>query len=114
VELDPGRLKDLEVFSQQELEEIGRGSIDAISDQLEEIDRALAQQQLMAAGDAAHQARNEALLVGARELGQALQSLEAAARSGRAAEVRKAAVAARALWPQTREAIARATYRATG
>jgi hypothetical protein len=105
---------DLEVFSREELEEIGRGSVDAISGQLEGIDRALAQRDLMVAGDAAHQARNEALLVGARELGEALQSVEAAARGGRTAEVREAAAAARALWPETREAIARATYGATG
>ena len=62
----------------------------------------------------AHRARNETLLIGARELGEALLSVEVAARAGRASDVREAAAEARVLWPATREAIVRATYDATG
>jgi uncharacterized protein involved in propanediol utilization len=111
VQLDAGRLKDLQIFSQSELEEIGRRAIDAISQQLAALDGAVAEQNLTVAGEAAHRARNETLLVGARELGEAFQSVEDAVRAGHPSEVGNAAAAARALWPPTREAIARATER---
>jgi HPt (histidine-containing phosphotransfer) domain-containing protein len=114
VQLDAERLRDLQIFSQNELEEIGRRAIDAISQQLEVLERAVAGQDFAAAGEAAHRARNETLLVGARELGETFQSVEDGARAGRESLVGDAVAAARALWPPTRDAIARATYGATG
>jgi HPt (histidine-containing phosphotransfer) domain-containing protein len=114
VQLDAERLRDLQVFNQKELEDIGRRAIDAISQQLDELDRAVGGQDLAAAGEAAHRARNEALLLGARELAEAFQSVEDATRADLGSGAAEAAVAARALWPPTREAIARATYGATG
>ena len=114
MQLDAARLRDLQVFSQNELEEIGRRAIDSISQQLDALDGALAGRDFAAAGEAAHRARNETLLVGARELGEAFQSVEDGARAGRDSVVGEALATARALWPSTREAIARATYGATG
>lgn len=114
MQLDAGRLGDLRIFSKNELEEIGRRSIDAISRELEVLDDAVGRQDLAAAGEAAHRARNETLLVGARELGEAFQSVEDAARAGQAPLIVEAIATARALWPSTRDAIARATYGATG
>jgi HPt (histidine-containing phosphotransfer) domain-containing protein len=113
VQLDAERLRDLEVFSRAELEEIGRRAIDAIASQLDQLDRAMAEPDLEAAADTAHRARNEAQLVGARELGEIFGSLEQYARGGRDHDAHEAAGAARELWPSTREAIARATYGAT-
>jgi HPt (histidine-containing phosphotransfer) domain-containing protein len=114
VQLDGKRLKDLQVFSPNELEAVGRRAIDSLSQQLDALDRAVAGQDLAAAAEVAHRARNETLLVGARELGEELQSIEDAAREGREQRAGEAIAAARALWPATREAIARATHGATG
>jgi HPt (histidine-containing phosphotransfer) domain-containing protein len=111
VQLDAGRLGDLQVFSREELEEIGRRAIDVVSRELDAVDGAVARRDLDAAGEAAHRARNETLLVGARELAEALQVVEQAARAGRESLVGEAVATARALWPSTREAIARATER---
>lgn len=114
MQLDAERLRDLRIFSKNELELIGRRAIDAISQQLDALDHALAGQDLAAARDAAHRARNETLLLGARELGDAFQSVEDAARAGNGSSAREAIAAARALWPSTREAIVLATHGATG
>src|SRR5205807_2485649 len=78
------------------------------------LDRAVADGDLAAAAEAAHRARNETLLVGAGELSEAFQSVEDAARGMRGSSVGEAVASARALWPPTREAIASATYGATG
>jgi HPt (histidine-containing phosphotransfer) domain-containing protein len=114
VQLDGGRLRDLRVFSEAELREIGRGAISALDDQLATLERALAEGDLQVVAEAAHRARNETLLVGARELGETLQSVEDAARAGRTSLVGEGVATARALWPSTREAIARATHGAPG
>jgi HPt (histidine-containing phosphotransfer) domain-containing protein len=111
VQLDTERLRDLEIFSQSELEVIGRRAIDEISRHLNAVDDAVAGQDLTVAGEAAHGARNEALLMGARELAEAFQSVEDAARAGDGSGVGEAVGRARALWPSTREAIALATER---
>lgn len=114
MQLDAGRLRDLQIFTAAEREEIGRRAIDAISQQLDALDRAVAGGDLAAAAEAAHRARNETLLVGAGELSEAFQSVEDAARGMRGSGVGEAVASARALWPPTREAIASATYGATG
>jgi HPt (histidine-containing phosphotransfer) domain-containing protein len=114
VQLDAGRLRDLQVFTEDERRDIGRGAIGALVDQLEGLERALADENLGLVAELAHRARNEALVVGARELGQALESVEDAARAGRRPLAAEAIATARALWPSTREAIARATYGAIG
>ena len=114
MQLDAGRLRDQRIFTATEREEIGRRAIDAISQQLGALERAVAGRDLAAAAEAAHRARNETLLVGARELSEAFQSVEDAAREVSGSGVDEAAAAARAVWPSTREAIVRATYGATG
>lgn len=112
--LDAGRLRDLQVFTEDELRDIGRGAICALVEQLGTLERALAEGNLPAVAEAAHRARNETLLVGARELGEVLTSVEDAARGGQDLPAREAAAAARTLWPATREAIERATQGVTG
>lgn len=112
--LDAGRLRDLQVFTEDELRDIGRGAIRALVEQLGTLERALAEGDLDVVAQAAHRARNETLLVGARELGEALTSVEDAARGGQGLVAQEAAAAARSLWPSTREAIERATQGVTG
>jgi HPt (histidine-containing phosphotransfer) domain-containing protein len=114
VQLDAERLQDLQVFNEAELREIGLRAIRAISEQLLELDRELAREDLRAAGEAAHRARNEALLVGARELAAALGVVEESARAGRGSVASEAAATAQEVWPSTRDAIRRATHSDTG
>jgi hypothetical protein len=106
MDLDPGRLSDLRVFSRVELEQISADTIAAIAAQLDALERAFSAGDLTAAAEAAHQARNETLAIGAREMSDVFGSLERAANEGRAAPARAASGQAREIWPQTRAAIA--------
>ena len=108
MKLDAGRTRELRVFTPAELREIGVATIRALSDLLDELDIALAGPDLAAAANVAHRARNEALLVGAREMCDAFDQLERAARDIQVAHTRasEAAASARRLWPETRSAIA--------
>jgi hypothetical protein len=107
VALDTERLAQLRVFSDAELRQITADVIEAVTAQLQGLHEALASRDLRTAADAAHRGRNEALLVGARELCEAFSSLEQAARGGDSSQAEKAAQAAGELWPATRKAIAR-------
>lgn len=105
VALDAERLAQLRVFEKREQREIAGGAVEAIAQQLERIDAALADDHDSSAAAAAHAARNEALLMGALELCDAFERLEHAARRGDRASVVAAVGDAHATWPPTREAI---------
>jgi HPt (histidine-containing phosphotransfer) domain-containing protein len=102
MKLDADRLG---VFSSAELRQIALGAIEAIEEQLGAIERALGDEDLVVAREAAHRARNEALLFGAHELSEAIGAIEQAAQERQLAVARDATVGARALWPPTRAAI---------
>jgi hypothetical protein len=106
MELDAARLSELRVFTAEERREISADAIRAIAELLDELDAAIASRQLAVAAEAAHRARNETLLVGARELCDAFTELEHSARHESKARAAQAARRARAVWPQTRAAIA--------
>jgi HPt (histidine-containing phosphotransfer) domain-containing protein len=72
---------------------------------IEEIEAALAAGELDRATLAAHSARNDALMVGAQQLLEALNELEAATRRGDAAGAGGALERVRAVWPPTRDAL---------
>jgi HPt (histidine-containing phosphotransfer) domain-containing protein len=103
--LDADRLAQLRVFSQAELHVIAEGAATAIRDQLERLQGALAREDLTVVADAAHRARNETLLVGARELTHAFADLEQAAREGNSIAAGAAARQVIAGWPQTHDAL---------
>jgi HPt (histidine-containing phosphotransfer) domain-containing protein len=103
--LDADRLAQLRVFSQAELHAIAKSALTVIGDQLKRLEGALARTDLSAAADAAHLARNETLLVGARELTDAFADLEHAAREGNCPGARAAARQVNAIWPATHDAI---------
>ncbi len=103
--LDADRLAQLRVFSDAERHEIAKGAATAISAQLDRLERALSILDLGTAADAAHRARNETLLVGARSLTDAFADLEQAARGGEHELAREAARQVRAIWPAARTAI---------
>lgn len=106
MQLDDGRVRDLSVFTAAELRPICLGVIGAVEEQLDVLARAREAQQLAVAAEAAHRARNEALIVGARELRDAFAALESAARAGEPARAHEAEQLVRELWPETRAAIA--------
>jgi hypothetical protein len=105
--LDADRLAQLRVFSRAELNEIATSAATVIADQLKQLDSALARGDLRTAADAAHRARNETLLVGARELTDGFADVERAARDGNPSRARAAAQRVNAIWPATHDAIDR-------
>jgi hypothetical protein len=106
VALDAERLAQLRVFNEAELRQITADVIDAVGAQFDRLQTAFAGHDLTTAADAAHRARNEALLVGAMELCDAFTEVEEASRSGDGRRASDAARAAQDLWPPTRDAIA--------
>ncbi len=105
VALDAERLAQLGVFSDSEVRDIAAAAIAAIAEQLERIDDALARGDNGSAAEAAHTARNEAMVMGALELGDVFGRLEAAAREEDQSGAGAAAHEAGAAWPATRQAI---------
>lgn len=103
--LDSDRVSQLRVFSEAERRAITKGAASAITRQLERLERALESSDLGTAADAAHHARNETLLVGARQLTEALAEVERAARGGEHEPARDAVQDVKALWPAARAAI---------
>jgi HPt (histidine-containing phosphotransfer) domain-containing protein len=103
--LDDDRLAQLGVFSDAERHAIAKGAASAITDQFDRLEQALATSDLGAVADAAHRARNETLLVGARALTTAFADLERAARDGEQELASAAAQQAKAIWPATHAAI---------
>jgi HPt (histidine-containing phosphotransfer) domain-containing protein len=103
--LDADRLAQLRVFSEPERQAIAKGARAAIADQLDRVERALVASDLATAADAAHRARNETLLVGAKQLTTAFADLEQAARCGEQELARAAAQQVNHIWPATQAAI---------
>ncbi len=103
--LDSDRLAQLRVFNDAERQAIARGAATTITDQLERLEHALAASDLGTVADAAHQARNETLLVGAQQMTSAFADLEQAARAGEPDQARAAAQEVKAIWPATQAAI---------
>jgi hypothetical protein len=103
--LDADRLAQLRVFSDAERQAIAEGASTAITTQLDRVEHALASSDLGTVADAAHRARNETLLVGARQLTTAFADLERAARGGEHELARAAADEVKAVWPATQVAI---------
>jgi hypothetical protein len=105
IALDPSRLADLQMFGADELRKIAGGVIASLEQVQLELTEATAVGDLARAAELAHRGRNEALVIGARELGEALEALEWAARRSEPARVGDALRLLRALWGPTRTAI---------
>lgn len=96
ITLDPGRLADLEVFSQAELREVVADMLATTEELLDQLAAAVAEHDLPRVAQAAHRGRNEALSVGAHELDHAFAGLEAAAEDARSAWAELGAMAGHA------------------
>jgi hypothetical protein len=107
IELDRARLEALALFNQTELREITVGVIRGASDALVAIAAGIETGDLAAVAQAAHRGRNEALVVGARDLDRAFGSIEVAARVGQLHDLLEAAKTIQAVWSRTRVALER-------
>jgi HPt (histidine-containing phosphotransfer) domain-containing protein len=73
---------------------------------IERVETAIAAGELERATQDAHRARNDALMLGAEQLQQALTELEAATRAGDEVGARAALEGLREVWPPTRDELA--------
>jgi HPt (histidine-containing phosphotransfer) domain-containing protein len=109
--LDHNRIAELEGLIGSDLGPILQSLEESISTAIEDADRALGAGEPASAAYAAHRCRNDALLVGALQLQEALATLEAASR-GKELEPACAAMSrVREIWPATRDALTRTASR---
>jgi HPt (histidine-containing phosphotransfer) domain-containing protein len=108
VPLDPQRLAELEGLIGPDLGTILQSLGDSISSAIEDAAGALAAGELAGVAYAAHRCRNDAMMVGALQLQEALADLEAASRRDGLEEARQAMRRVREVWPSTRDELARA------
>jgi len=108
VHLDRERLAQLESVIGAEVGGVLQFLIQSMSSALEEAARALADGELDRTASAAHRFRNDALIIGAKELQSELSELERTAREGRKQPARNAMARVRELWPATVSELERA------
>jgi ATP-dependent protease HslVU (ClpYQ) ATPase subunit len=104
-ELDLSRLEELHDLLQADLSELVTQLTARLCDALNRIDCAFAVDDLRAVADAAHAARNEALMVGARRLLKALDAVEFNARDRHSQAAREAMAGVHVIWPDVRAAL---------
>jgi hypothetical protein len=111
VQLELERLEQIQQVMDTGVPEIVAGMLETMSNAVEQVERAMIELDLAAAAKAAHAARNDALLVGARALLGALTEVEEAARGGDATTTGAALLSLRRVWPSTRDELARVAAR---
>jgi HPt (histidine-containing phosphotransfer) domain-containing protein len=107
-ELDLIRLEELRDLMQADLPQLVTQLADRISEVLIELDSALSRDDLPAVAAAAHSARNDALVLGAKRLLKALEAVELNARDQNSPAAREAQARVQAIWPDVRAAARRA------
>jgi HPt (histidine-containing phosphotransfer) domain-containing protein len=110
--LDLKRIAELGSLIGSDLEGLLGSLALSMADSIEALERALAAGDLGQATQAAHSCRNDALIVGARQVLAALSEVEAASRALRLEEARAAFERVRAAWPATRAELERAVDQA--
>jgi HPt (histidine-containing phosphotransfer) domain-containing protein len=106
-DLDLSRLAELRELLQAEIPELVMQMAIRISDALTRLDAALAADDLPAVADAAHAARNDALMLGTRRLLEALEAVELDARDLESQAAREALARVHLIWPEVRAAMQR-------
>jgi len=104
-ELDLSRLEELQELLQADLPELVTQLTTRLCDALIRIDSALASDDLQAAADTAHAARNDALMLGAGRLLKALEGVELNARDMHSQAAREALACVHLIWPDVRAAL---------
>jgi HPt (histidine-containing phosphotransfer) domain-containing protein len=108
VELELERLAQIQEVMGARLPEILGGIIRTLTAAIEQLEDAIGSGELERAAKAAHAARNDALMIGAKQLLEALTDVETSAREGRAEDASHALSRVRDAWPRTRDELLRA------
>jgi HPt (histidine-containing phosphotransfer) domain-containing protein len=107
VELELERLAQIQEVMGAKLPEIVGGMVATMTTEIDQLEEAMQAGALDRAAKAAHACRNDALMIGARQLLSALTALETAAREGQEELARQQLVALREAWPATRTELMR-------
>jgi HPt (histidine-containing phosphotransfer) domain-containing protein len=100
---DPARIAELHAVMGAEAGAMVASMLTSLSGAIERVEITLAAGELDPAIEAAHAARNDALMLGAGQLQSALTEFEAAARAADESGARAAFDRVRAVWPPTRD-----------
>jgi HPt (histidine-containing phosphotransfer) domain-containing protein len=103
---DPARIAQLQQVLGDEADSMVASMLASLTEAIEHLESAMAGGELEPAIQAAHAARNDALMLGADRLQAALSDLEAAARNADDPRARNALARVRVLWPPTRDELA--------
>jgi HPt (histidine-containing phosphotransfer) domain-containing protein len=107
VELELERLAQIQEVMGTRLPEILGGIVRTLTAAIDQLENAVGSGDLERAAKAAHAARNDALMVGAKQLLVSLTDVETSAREGRAEDASHALAGVRDAWPQTRDELER-------
>jgi HPt (histidine-containing phosphotransfer) domain-containing protein len=112
VPLDLKRIAELGGLIGSDLEVMLDSLMQSMARSIEELEHALAAEDLERATRAAHLCRNDALIVGANQVQEALSQLESDSRDFRLEQARAAFELVREAWPSTRAELERAAREA--
>ena len=104
--IDLQRIGELEHVMGAQAPAIVSSMLDSMTAAIDEVELAMGDGDLDRATGAAHRCRNDALMLGARQLLSALTDLEAATRQGDGAAADAALKQVRLAWPPTRDELA--------
>lgn len=108
-EFDMGRITELQEVMGTDARTIVASMLTSMTSAIDEVETALAAGHLDRVTQAAHQCRNDALMLGARQLQESLTEIEAATRDHDELRAREALTRLRAVWPTTRQQLAEAS-----
>jgi HPt (histidine-containing phosphotransfer) domain-containing protein len=103
---DPSRIAELQDILGADTQAILSSMLTSMTAAIEQLEAGVAAGDLDQAIQAAHRARNDALMLSAARLQAALSELELAARDADEPRTRDALERVRAVWPPTREELA--------
>ena len=110
-EFDLARIAELQQVMGADAATILASMLASMTSAIEEVETALTAGDLNRVTQAAHRCRNDALMLGAKELQEALTAIEAATRDHDESRAREALTQLTAAWPATREQLAEASRR---
>ena len=111
-ELDLARIAELQHVMGADAATIISSMLASMTSAIGEVESALAAGDLDGVTQAAHRCRNDALMLGAKPLLEALTAIETATRNHHEADAREALTRLNAVWPPTRQQLADASQRA--
>jgi HPt (histidine-containing phosphotransfer) domain-containing protein len=108
-EFDLARIAELQQVMGADAATIIASMLASMTSAIEEVETALDAGNLDRVTQAAHRCRNDALMLGAKQLQEALTAIEAATRDHDESRAREALTGLRAVWPSTRERLVEAS-----